>query len=212
MQKEHTFLKGIRVGGTGMDSGDNFATIQNNAAGRKVRQTMGVISSLRKYGVSTTTADNQNLFTVTSGTDGYKYMVDASEKISQYLPTRGRFNGFASRKWISWFSTSFLSNTAANEGITIYNNEKSEFGYKVMRVVTPHCEIDIAATPGLRRRYADTMVICNPDAVGLMKYRDMKYTTNIKTENGYDGVKDEYFSDEGIRLQMIETHSLWTLA
>lgn len=211
IQKERTMLTGIRIGGTGMGAGDSFSSIQNNANGNKVRQTMGAITALRKYGVSDATDAKQNVFSFTSGTAGYKEVVDASEKISQYLPSRGRFLGFASREWISWFSTEFLTNTASN-GITIFNDEKSEFGYKITRLVTPHCEIDIAPTPVLRRRYSDKMLVINPDAAGLMRYRPMKYSTNIKTENGYDGVKDEFFSDEGLWLQLIETHSLWSLA
>jgi len=210
IQKERTFLTGVRVGGTGMGSGDSFSAIQSNSNNNKIRQTMGVISALRKYGDSSSSSDKQNLFSFTSGSSGYTEVVTAAEKISQYLPSRGRFYGFASRKWISWFSTQFLTNVA-NEGITIYNNEKSEFGYKVSRLVTPHCEIDLAPTPVLRRRYSNTMVVINPDAAGLVRYRPMKYSTNIKTENGYDGVKDEFFSDEGVRLQLIETHSMWTL-
>lgn len=211
IQKERTMLTGVRVGGTGMGAGDNFGTIQNNANGNKIRQTMGAISALRKYGSSTVTDEKQNVFSIDEDVDGYTQLVENAEKISQYLPSRGRFSAFASRKWISWFSTAFLNNTASN-GITIYNDEKSEFGYRIMRVVTPHCEIDIAPTPVLRRRYADTMLVVNPDAIGLKRYRPMKYSTNIKTENGYDGVKDEFFSDEGLMIQLIETHSLWTLA
>lgn len=210
MQKENTFLKGVRVGGTGMGAGDNFSAIQTNANGNKVRQTMGAIAALRKYGVSDAAADNQNLFSFAQATADYADFVTASEKLSQYLPMRGRFSAFASRQWISFMSTKFLENTSS-AGITIYNNEKSQFGYKVMLVVTPHCEIEFIATPALRRRYSNTAVIINPDAAGLMKFRDMKYSTNIKTENGYDGIKDEYFSDEGVLLQLIETHQLWTL-
>lgn len=211
IQKERNLLFGVRVGGTGMGNTDSFSVIQNNANGKKIRQTMGAITAIQKYGSAVTTDDKQSIFTFTSGTSDYKTVVEAAEKLSQYLPTSGRFNAFASRQWISWFSTDFLQNIS-NTGITIYNNEKSQFGYNVSRLVTPHCEIDIAAAPVLRRRHANKCVIINPDSAGLKKYRDMKYSTNIKTENGYDGIKDEYFSDEGLGLQLIETHHLWKLA
>jgi hypothetical protein len=39
----------------------------------------------------------------------------------------------------------------------------------------------------------------------------MRYSTNIKTENGYDGVKDEFFSDEGLCMQLQETHHVLKL-
>jgi hypothetical protein len=40
------------------------------------------------------------------------------------------------------------------------------------------------------------------------RYRPHKFATNIKTDDGYDGQKDEFFSDEGVGIQMIEKHSL----
>ena len=34
------------------------------------------------------------------------------------------------------------------------------------------------------------------------------YQTNIKTDNAFDGVKDQYMSDEGIGITQINSHSL----
>ena len=42
------------------------------------------------------------------------------------------------------------------------------------------------------------------------QYRKPKFQANIKTDNAYDGVKDQYFSDEGIGISLIESHSMIT--
>ena len=64
------------------------------------------------------------------------------------------------------------------------------------------------------------MVVVNPDNAKLVSYRSnigeapggsysaVTYNTNIKTDNGYDGVKDEYVSDVGVGLTMMESHAL----
>jgi hypothetical protein len=210
IQKERTMLLGVRVGGTGMGSTDNFASIQNNANGRKIRQTMGAISTILKYGSSTTSDADQNIHSFPEASADFTDIMTATEKLSQYLPSRGRFQIYASRQWVSFLSAKFLANNNS-AGFQIFNNEKNQFGYNMSLLVTPHAELEIYPTPVLRDRYANYAFIANPDAISLKKYREMRYSTNIKTENGYDGVKDEFFSDEGLCLQLQETHHVWKL-
>jgi hypothetical protein len=210
IQKERTMLLGVRVGGTGMGASDNFASIQNNANGRKIRQTMGAISTILKYGSSNTSDADQNIHSFAEATADFTDIMTATEKLSQYLPSRGRFQIYASRQWVSFLSAKFLANNNS-AGFQIFNNEKNSFGYNMSLLVTPHAELEIYPTPVLRDRYSNYAFIANPDAVSLKKYREMRYSTNIKTENGYDGVKDEFFSDEGLCLQLQETHHVWKL-
>ena len=37
------------------------------------------------------------------------------------------------------------------------------------------------------------------------------YQANIKSDNAFDGVKDQYMSDEGLGIQLIESHSLFKI-
>jgi len=210
IQKERTMLLGVRVGGTGMAAGDNFSSIQNNSNGNKIRQTMGALSTILKYGSSTTTDPAQNIHSFAEATADFTDIMTASEKISQYLPSRGRFQLFASRKWVSFLSAKFLTNNNT-AGFQIFNSEKNQFGYNMSLLVTPHCELEIYPTPVLRDNYQNYALVINPDAISLKKYREMRYSTNIKTNNGYDGVKDEFFSDEGLCMQLQETHHVLKL-
>jgi hypothetical protein len=52
------------------------------------------------------------------------------------------------------------------------------------------------------------MLIVDEDNLFHSQYRAPMYQTNIKTDNGYDGVKDQYFSDEGVGISLIESHNL----
>lgn len=210
IQKERTMLLGVRVGGTGMGAGDNFSVIQNNANGRKIRQTMGAISTILKYGSSDTSDSAQNIHSFAQATADFTDIMTATEKISQYLPSRGRFQVYASRQWVSFLSAKFLANNNS-AGFQIFNQEKNQFGYNMSLLVTPHAELEIYPTPVLRDNYSNYAVVINPDAISLKKYREMRYSTNIKTENGYDGVKDEFFSDEGLCMQLQETHHVLKL-
>jgi hypothetical protein len=55
------------------------------------------------------------------------------------------------------------------------------------------------------------MLLIDPAEFKLVQYRAAKYSTNIKTDNGYDGIKDELFNDDGVGTTLIEKHSIWTL-
>ena len=55
------------------------------------------------------------------------------------------------------------------------------------------------------------MLIIDEDNLFHAQYRSPMYQTNIKTNNAYDGVKDQYFSDEGIGIQLIESHNLFKI-
>lgn len=210
IQKERAMLFGVRVGGTGMGTSDNFGTIQNNAGGNKIRQTMGAISTILKYGSSTASDDAQNIHSFAEASADFTNIMTATEKISQYLPSRGRYQLYASRKWVSFLSAKFLTNNNS-AGFQIFNNEKNQFGYNMSLLVTPHAELEIYPTPVLRDNYQNYAIVINPDAISLKKYREMRYSTNIKTNNGFDGTKDEFFSDEGLCMQLQETHHVFKL-
>jgi len=54
-------------------------------------------------------------------------------------------------------------------------------------------------------------LVVSDENLFLAQYRAPKYQANIKTDNAYDGVKDQYFSDEGIGVTLIESHKLFKI-
>ena len=215
MQKEKAFLFGARVGGTGLGESydgtpdETFADGgRTGAGGGLVRTTYGVVSALDYYG--NTSGDDQNVFTVDAS---YKYgnFVDDMEKVFQYVPTSGVKRAFCGAGALGyWSKMAGSEGFAGGSGWTVNLSDMKRdtlgFNYKILE--TPHGILQLIPTPALRGPYNKYMLTVDDDNLFHAQYRSSMYQANIKTDNGYDGVKDQYFSDEGVGIQLIESHSL----
>ena len=99
---------------------------------------------------------------------------------------------------------------AGNSGWTVnigdMKRDSLGFNYKVLE--TPHGMLQLIPTPALRGAYNGYMLIVDDDNMFHAQYRSPMYQTNIKSDNAFDAVKDQYFSDEGIGITLIESHNL----
>lgn len=213
------FLHGTRPYGIGStdlagdtNSTDAFGTAITDANGKTVRMTMGLIPAIQKYGASSGTS--QNIFNVTANNYSYANFVDDSEKVFQYLPESG-----VKRAACGGGALSFWSKLSGGEGfmkntkwkVNLSDMKQSKLGFSIRELETPHGLIQLYHEPALRGKHANKMVVYDPSNVGRRVYRNAKYSQNIKTDNGYDGIKNEYRNDEGLDITLIESHSLWTI-
>jgi len=221
MQKERAFLFGTRSHGTGMTdlAGDNatfadsFSGGVTDADGNLVRTTMGIIPTIYRYG--TTTGDQQNIFSIVSTEYDYSQFVDAAEKIFQYVPASGSKKAFCGMKAMSfWSKLSNDSGFAARSGwnIQLSDWQTNKLGFNIKYLETPHGILELAYAPALRGQYNGYMVVVDDANVGIAQFRPQMFQANIKTDNGYDGVKDQYMSDEGLILNLIESASLFIIS
>jgi len=218
MQKEKAFLFGVR-GGTGTESGgtglggaegfDDFGF--TGSGGGKVRTTYGIVAALNAYGA--TSGADQSVFTVDSS---YKYgdFVDDMEKVFQYVPTSGVKRAFCGAGALGyWSKMAGSEGFAGGSGWTVNLSDMKRdtlgFNYKVLE--TPHGILQLIPTPALRGPYNKYMLAIDDENMFHSQYRSPMYQTNIKTNNAYDGVKDQYFSDEGIGITLIESHNLFKI-
>ncbi len=226
MQKEKAFLFGQRVGGTGLQeasygAGNNDTNRDETFAdggrtdsdGNLIRTTYGIISALEKYGESTSTHDAQNVFTVDSSY-GYSNFVDDMEKVFQYIPEAGVKRAFCGAGALGyWSKMAGSSGIAGNSGWTVALGDMKRdalgFNYRVLE--TPHGMIQLIPTPALRGPYNKYMAVVSDENLFHAVYRPSMYQTNIKTDNAFDGVKDQYMSDEGVGIQLIESHHLFKI-
>jgi len=226
MQKEKAFLFGQRVGGTGLAEasyagGNRAANIdetfadggRSDANGNLIRTTYGVISALEYYGESTATQDSQNVFTVDS-TYSYGSFVDDMEKVFQYVPEAGVKRAFCGSGALGyWSKMAGDSGLSGNSGWTVnlgdMKRDSLGFNYRVLE--TPHGMLQLIPTPALRGPYNKYMAVVSDENLFHASYRPSVYQTNIKTDNAFDGVKDQYMSDEGVGIQLIESHSLFKI-
>ena len=227
MQKEKSFLFGKRVGGTGLgdaayDAGNLGSDPaegvladggRTDADGNLVRTTYGIVSALEQYGNSTSTHDAQNIFTVDSSY-AYGNFVDDMEKVFQYIPEAGVKRAFCGAGALGyWSKMAGASGIAGNSGWTVNLGDMKRdalgFNYRVLE--TPHGMLQLIPTPALRGPYNKYMAVVSDENLFHAVYRPSMYQTNIKTDNAFDGVKDQYMSDEGVGIQLIESHHLFKI-
>ena len=220
MQKEKAFLFGKRVGGTGLDlqdgsSSDSFADGGVlDADGNLVRTTYGAVSAIETYGDSTSTNDYQNIFTVSEASYSYSNFVDDMEKVFQYVPEAGVKRAFVGAGALGyWSKIAGTSGMAGNSGWTVNMSDMKRdslgFNYKILE--TPHGILQLIPAPALRGPYNKYMLVISEENLFHAQYRSPMYQTNIKTDNAFDGVKDQYMSDEGVGIQLIESHHLFKI-
>ena len=227
MQKEKAFLFGKRFGGTGLgdasyDAG-NLGSDPNEGVladggnvdsdGNLVRTTYGIVSALEQYGNSTSTDDAQNVFTVDSSY-GYGDFVDNMEKVFQYIPEAGIKRAFVGAGALGyWSKMAGSSGLAGNSGWTVnlQDMKRDALGFNYRVLETPHGMLQLIPTPALRGPYNKYMAVVSDENLFHAVYRPSMYQTNIKTDNAFDGVKDQYMSDEGVGIQLIESHHLFKI-
>lgn len=190
-----------------------LATHITDAAGVDIRAAMGVITALRRYGRSS--GAQQNRFTITKATYKYDQFVDDSAKCFQYPPSEGILYGFGGMGIISFFSKVAVAGFLGNSKFTVQLSDQfvDKIGFNVMDLVAPGGGIiRLVHDPCLIGPYLNTMVVVSPDHFGRVVFanRGNRFRNNVKTDNDYDGVKDNWRTQEGPKLGLLQTHSLWT--
>lgn len=221
-QKEKAFLLGVRAGGTGMtdlasdntnsDAHGGTGSHVTDADGNTVRTTMGIIPTLYRYG--TATGDYQNLFTISKAAYAYENFVDDMEKVFQFVPDDGMKIAFCGATALSYWSKVDATqgfHKLSGFSVQIDGWQRDSLGFRFKELVTPHGIVKLVYAPALRGPYASTMLVVDPGNLELVQYRPSKLQMNIKTDNAFDGVKDMYFSDEGVGTTLIEKHSLFNI-
>tara|TARA_R100001463_G_scaffold45491_1_gene93793 strand:- start:2318 stop:3625 length:1308 start_codon:yes stop_codon:yes gene_type:complete len=215
MQKEKAFLFGKRLGGTGLSgASDSFADNgRTDADGNLIRTTYGLIPAIEAYGASS--GDDQNIFTC-GNSYAYADFVDDMEKVFQYVPEAGVKRAFVGAGALGYWSkmdTQTANTMGKNSGWTVNLGDMKRdalgFNYRVLE--TPHGMLQLIPTPALRGTYNKYMVVVSDENLFHAQYRPMVYQANIKTDNAFDGVKDQFMSDEGLGVQLIESHKLFKI-
>ena len=181
------------------------------ASGGLVRTTYGILSAVEDFGTSS--GDDQSNFTIDSAYT-YSNFVDDMEKVFQYVPTSGVKRAFCGAGALGyWSKMAGSEGFAGGSGWTVNLSDMKRdtlgFNYKVLE--TPHGILQLIPTPALRGPYNKHMLVVDEDNMFHAQYRSPMFQANIKTDNGYDGVKDQYFSDEGIGISLIESHNLFKI-
>ena len=137
------------------------------------------------------------------------------EKVFQYVPEAGVKRAFCGMGAMSyWSKMSGASGLAGNSGWTVNLDDmkRDTLGFNYRTLETPHGALQLIPTPVLRQAYNKTMLVVSDENLFHAQYRAPKFQANILTDDAYDGVKDQYFSDEGIGVTLIESHKLFQIS
>ena len=209
IQKERSFLFGSNPRGISGGFSDLEAVADKN--GKAVRTTTGIITALKEYGDSSATSDAQNVF-ASANIDTYGEFVDAMEKVFQYVPTSGVKKAFVGAGALGYWSkqgSGTTSSWAKDSGWTVNlgDMKRDTLGFNYRMLETPHGMLQLIPTPALRGPYNKHMLIVDSENLFHAQYRAPQFQASIQA-NDYDGVKDQYMSDEGIGISLLESHAL----
>ena len=221
MQKEKAFLFGHRKGGTGLELQGGDSSTESftdggvaDADGNLVRTCYGIVKAIEDYGDSS--GDDQSVFSITEASYSYGDFVDDMEKVFQYVPESGVKRAFCGSGALSyWSKMAGSSGMAGNSGGTVdlSDMKRDSLGFNYKTLETPHGVLQLIPTPALRgTSYGKKMLVVSDENLFHAQYRSPMYQTNIKTDNAFDAVKDQYFSDEGVGIQLIESHKLFSIS
>lgn len=213
MQKERAFLFGHSAVGTNLGGSDTFSDgHRTDANSKKVRSTMGIVSAIAEYGASS--GDDQANFTITESSYTYSNFVDDMEKVFRYIPETGVKLAFCGAGAMSYWSKIDGTNGIAGKSgwsPQLSPSDRDSLGFNYRMLETPHGMLKLIPTPVMRGPYNKHMLVVSEENLFHALYRSPMYQTNIKTDNAYDGVKDQYMSDEGVGITLVESHKLFKI-
>lgn len=202
---ERLLMRGDSVLGTNMDSAGTFAdNWRTGANSKKIRSTMGIITAILKYG--NTSGDYQNIFDFTAGME-FNDWVDACEKMFQYTEWAGQKDFYCGPRAMSYWTKINAGKLRSGFEIQLSDFRTDRIGLNFKYIETPFGVARLIPVPSMKRDYSNVMISVTRENIGHATYRSPAYFTNIKTEDRFDGVKDEWESDEGAVLKLIESHS-----
>jgi hypothetical protein len=210
IQKERSMLFGKSLALTNLDqSGESFADSGRTAAsGNLIRTTYGIVTAIEDYGNSS--GDDQNIFTITEASYEWADWVKDTEKMFQYAPHNGMKRFFAGPGAMTFWNQMATTGLSGNSGWKIrlgdMKRDKLGFNYKILE--TPHGVAQLIPTHAFRGPRNKWMLGVDETNLFHAIYRKPRFNANIKTDDGYDGVKDQFWADEGIGITNIESHVL----
>jgi len=205
MRLQRKVLLGARVGGIGA-AGENFLGHTLDKEGKVVRTTEGFIPAMERYGV--TTGTEQNIFTIDPDNYTFSDFGTDTDKLSQYTMEDGIRVAYCGPGAMNYLSSLVMLQKSQWQ-INITAGEEDKYGSRVRYLETGNLTLKLVKLEILRGTpYENWILLPDLECIEYRYFRPDRFNTNIKTENAYDGVKDEYFSDAGIALQHMKRHAI----
>lgn len=207
MKLNKTALLGYRIDGNTAPSttghvADNMGVSADSAS--QVRTTMGIIPLIKTYG----TANEQYFQRQWAAYDMNAFLADMEAFYGKNYNVGSELFAFVGYHAITKFSQtgpdSFLGRSGA--AIQLSDPKTTSFGFNVRQLTHPFGTWNLVLDPSFSYYpYTNSMLVVDPENVQRVVYRPAAYQTNIQ-DNDRDGRKDQYFTDEGVGITMVEKH------
>lgn len=201
MKCNRAVLLNHRIGGTGAPTGH-----LTDADGYQIRTTMGAIQILDVYGT-----DDEQVFERSWGSYTLDDFIDDMEASAQYDNAKLEKFAFAGSTVLAELSKTGPDSFFARAGgsISLSDWRSTSMGFDVRTLTHPFGKIHISWDPSMRYLpYKNMMAVFDPDQLGHVIFRSDQYQTALQ-DNDEDKVKDQYFSDMGLAMTLVERNSLW---
>lgn len=204
-------LRGKSALGTNLGATDTFteANTITDANGNLIRTTMGALTSLEMYGISTESDDDQNIFDRSQKYE-WSQFIDDSFKIFQFIGGEGVRDAFCGPTAMSyWSKIDSDSKLKSKFEVKLSDMKSDKLGFNFKYLETPFGILRLIYEPGFRDLgYRNYMYIPNYNNMWKAVFTPSSYHTNILTDNRPKLVKDEYDSDLGIGITLVKSHHL----
>lgn len=200
MKVNRALLLNWRAGGNGAPE-DHLT----DSEGYQIRTTMGAIPLLLKYGV-----ENEQVFRRSWGSYTVDGFIDDMEAAAQYDNAKLEKFGFAGSYVMKELSKTGPDSFYARSGgaISLSEWKSTSLGFDVRTLTHPFGKIHLTWDPSMRYgHYRNTLAVFNPDDIGQVNFRPDQYQTALQ-DNDEDKVKDQYFSDKGLEMTLVEKHMM----
>lgn len=194
----NALMHGVRIGGLGAPN----HIVQSHP----IRTTMGIIPALKRYGVA-----DKNLFVRQWANYDIDDFIDDMKAASQYDSGDRDKVALCGLTVISNISKTGEGSFLHNSGTSIVMNDwkTSEVGFRIRTLQHPLGRLHLVVDRSLSQPpYDNMMVVIDPEYVKRVVFRPDAFRTGLQSEQE-DAVINEYFSDTGLMITLIEKHALF---
>lgn len=175
--------------------------------GKQIRTTHGFIPTIVDNASST------NIHTLVTANASWADWVTIQKKVWKYSNAgMTKMMGCGDTLWAYLHQLADNPGSSSKMQITQNTQLSGKMGFPVFSCISGFGLLELFRVPSLtitgNGRYAGYGLIFDPEEIGKAQYRTPSYRTAIKTDDGYDGVKDEYFADEGLFINLPERHHI----
>ncbi len=205
---------GTNFNGSGTFSEASLRTITDVAGNTSsVRTTYGYIPILEDYGTEWTGTGainaNTNIFTLPIANLAFDAWSDMNKVIfdKREATTIPGFCGFGFLNEVIK-KVSDKTKFGFQGKVELSNQRVNAIGLDVREFYTGTGTIQLMPTKMLDNEYDNYCLLPNDQAIGIAEYEPWQYLADIKKDDNYNGVKDVFNYDAGLKMELLKTHHL----